>query len=276
MSLVALPARHDPAFSPRRVWAMTLRYFYLLRGSWPRYLELAYWPTVQMILWGFITQFLATNSTYIAETFGVLLSAVLLWDVMFRGQLGVSVSFFEEMWSRNLGHLFVSPLRPYEMMISLTAMSLVRTIVGIAPASLLAIVFFGFSVYDLGLSLAVFFFNLLVMGWAIGFVVSGMVLRFGLGAESLAWVAIFAVAPVSGIYYPVSVLPEWLQIVARLLPSSYVFEGMRAVVREGLVRYDYMLIAAGLNAVYLIGGALIFLAFFRAARIRGLLLQMGE
>jgi ABC-2 type transport system permease protein len=274
--LVAPPARHDPAFSLRRVWAMALRYFYLLRGSWPRYLELAYWPTVQMILWGFITQFLATNSTYIAEAFGVLLSAVLLWDVMFRGQLGVSVSFFEEMWSRNLGHLSVSPLRPYEMMISLTAMSLVRTIVGIAPASLLAIVFFGFSVYDLGLSLAAFFFNLLVMGWAIGFVVSGMVLRFGLGAESLAWVAIFAVAPVSGIYYPVSVLPEWLQIVARLLPSSYVFEGMRAVIREGVVRYDYMLIAAGLNAVYLIGGALIFLAFFRAARIRGLLLQMGE
>jgi len=276
VSLVAPPARHDPAFSLRRVWAMALRYFYLLRGSWPRYLELAYWPTVQMILWGFITQFLATNSTYIAEAFGVLLSAVLLWDVMFRGQLGVSVSFFEEMWSRNLGHLSVSPLRPYEMMISLTAMSLVRTIVGIAPASLLAIVFFGFSVYDLGLSLAAFFFNLLVMGWAIGFVVSGMVLRFGLGAESLAWVAIFAVAPVSGIYYPVSVLPEWLQIVARLLPSSYVFEGMRAVIREGVVRYDYMLIAAGLNAVYLIGGALIFLAFFRAARIRGLLLQMGE
>ena len=267
---------HNPAFSPRRVWAMALRYIYLLRGSWPRYLELAYWPTVQMILWGFITQFLATNSSYIAEAFGVLLSAVLLWDVMFRGQLGVSISFFEEMWSRNLGHLFVSPLRPYELIISLTAMSLVRTIIGIVPASLLAIVFFGFSVYGLGLSLAAFFVNLLVMGWAIGFVVSGMVLRFGLGAESLAWVAIFAVAPVSGIYYPISVLPDWLQIVARLLPSSYVFEGMRAVIREGDIRFDYMAIAAGLNVIYLIGGALIFLAFFRAARVRGLLLQMGE
>ena len=255
---------------------MALRYIYLLRGSWPRYLELAYWPTVQMILWGFITQFLATNSSYIAEAFSVLLSAVLLWDVMFRGQLGVSISFFEEMWSRNLGHLFVSPLRPYELIISLTAMSLVRTIIGIVPASLLAIVFFGFSVYGLGLSLAAFFVNLLVMGWAIGFVVSGMVLRFGLGAESLAWVAIFAVAPVSGIYYPISVLPDWLQIVARLLPSSYVFEGMRAVIREGDIRFDYMAIAAGLNVIYLIGGALIFLAFFRAARVRGLLLQMGE
>ena len=272
------PRHHAQAggFSPRRVWAMALRYVYLLRGSWPRYLELAYWPTVQMILWGFITQFLATNSSYIAQGFGVLLSGVLLWDVMFRGQLGVSISFFEEMWSRNLGHLFVSPLRPYELIISLTVMSLVRTIIGIVPASLLAIVFFGFSVYSLGLSLAVFFVNLLAMGWAIGFMVSGMVLRFGLGAESLAWVAIFAVAPVSGIYYPISVLPDWLQIVARVMPSSYVFEGMRAIIRDGVVRVDYMLIATGLNVIYLAAGALIFLAFFRNARQRGLLLQMGE
>ena len=264
------------AFSPRRIWAMALRYIYLLRGSWPRYLELAYWPTVQMILWGFITQFFATNSSYIVQAFGILLSAVLLWDVMFRGQLGVSISFFEEMWSRNLGHLFVSPLRPYELIISLVVMSFIRTIIGVVPASLLAIAFFGFSVYSLGLSLIVFFVNLLVMGWAIGFAISGLVLRFGLGAESLAWVAIFAVAPISGIYYPISVLPGWLQPVALALPSSYVFEGMRAVLQEGIVRTDFMIIAAALNVVYLALGAACFLLFFRAARVRGLLLQVGD
>lgn len=95
--------------SARRIAAMVLRYWYLLRGSWPRLLELAYWPTVQMIMWGFISQFMATNSTWVAQAAGVLIAAVLLWDVLFRGQLGVSVSFLEEMWSRNLGHLFVSP-----------------------------------------------------------------------------------------------------------------------------------------------------------------------
>ena len=100
--------------SVRRIAAMVLRYWYLLRGSWPRILELAYWPTVQMIMWGFISQFMATNSTWVAQAAGVLIAAVLLWDVLFRGQLGVSVSFLEEMWSRNLGHLFVSPLRPGE------------------------------------------------------------------------------------------------------------------------------------------------------------------
>ncbi len=268
--------RYELIFSPTRVGAMALRYFYLLRGSWPRYLELAYWPTVQMILWGFITEFLSTNSSYVGQAFGVLLSAVLLWDVMFRGQLGVSISFFEEMWSRNLGHLFVSPLRPYEMILALTAMSLVRTIIGIVPASILAIVFFDYSVYGLGLSLVAFFVNLLVMGWAVGLIVAGMVLRFGLGAESLAWVAIFALAPISGIYYPISVLPSWLQVVAQALPSSYVFEGMRSIIRDGVVLTEHMVIAGMLNVIYLVIGALIFLAFFRSARVKGLLLGVGE
>ena len=262
--------------SLRRVGALSLRYFYLLRGSWPRLLELAYWPTVQMILWGFITLFLVTQTSYIAQAFGVLLSAVMLWDVLFRSQLGVSVTFFEEMYSRNLGHLFVSPLRSWELILALMLMSLARTLIGMLPATLLAITFFGFSVYSLGLPLAGFFVNLLAMGWAVGLIVSGIVLRWGLGAESLAWVALFALAPLSGIYYPIAVLPTWLQPVALTLPSAHVFEGMRAILLEDTFRPDLMAKAVLLNIVFLGVGAGVFLASFRAARVRGLLLQMGE
>ena len=262
--------------SLRRVGALSLRYFYLLRGSWPRLLELAYWPTVQMILWGFITLFLVTQTSYIAQAFGVLLSAVMLWDVLFRSQLGVSVTFFEEMYSRNLGHLFVSPLRSWELILALMLMSLARTLIGMLPATLLAMAFFGFSVYSLGLPLAGFFVNLLAMGWAVGLIVSGIVLRWGLGAESLAWVALFALAPLSGIYYPIAVLPTWLQPVALTLPSAHVFEGMRAILLEDTFRPDLMAKAVLLNIVFLGVGAGVFLASFRAARVRGLLLQMGE
>ncbi len=268
--------RPNPAFSARRIGGMVLRYFYLMRSSWPRLIELAYWPTVQMILWGFITLFLARNSTYIAQAFGVLLSAVLLWDVLFRGQLGVAVSFYEEMWSRNLGHLFVSPLRSYELICALLLMSFIRTIIGVIPASLLAIAFFDYSIYSLGLPLVAFFFNLLAMGWSVGLVVSGMVLRAGLGAEGLAWAAIFALAPVSGIYYPISVLPEWLQTIAYLLPSAYVFEGMRAIIVEGSGEPRLLVTATLLNLLYLGAGAAIFLACFRSARQRGQLLGVGE
>ena len=264
------------ALSVRRILALLLRHLYLLRSSGPRILELMYWPTVQMILWGFITVFLVSHSSWVAQASGVLLSGVLLWDVLFRSQLGVSLVFMEEMWSRNLGHLFVSPLRPIELIWALLVMSLIRTLIGVGGAALIAIPLFDYSIFSLGLPLLAFFTNLIVMGWAIGLLVSGIVLRYGLGAESMAWVAIFAVQPVSGVYYPIEVLPKWLQYVAYALPSSHVFEGMRAVLFEHTFRMDLLVNALLLNGVYLAAGIGSFLAFFNGARTRGQLLHVGE
>lgn len=263
-------------FSAGRIHAMVLRYVYLLRGSWARTFELIYWPTIQMVLWGFMSQFLATNSSWVARASGVLLAAVMLWDVLFRGQLGVSVSFLEEMWSRNLGHLFVSPLRPYEWVLSLLAMSFLRVMIGMVPAALLAIPLYHYSIFTLGLPLIAFFSLLLVMGWALGLAITALILRHGLGAESLAWLAIFLISPVSAIYYPVSVLPSWLQPVSWALPSAHIFEGMRAVMFEGVFRLDHFFWAAGLDVLYLAIGGVIFLLSFRRARRSGALLQMGE
>ena len=266
----------DTAFSSRRVGAMVLRYLFLMRSSWPRIIELIYWPTVQMILWGFITKFLVTNSSWVAQAAGVLISAVLLWDIMARGQLGVSLMFFEEMYSRNLGHLFVSPLRAYELVAALLTMSLLRTAISFVGAALLAIPLYQYSIFGLGLPLVVFFFNLIVTGWSVGLMVAALVMRYGLGAESLAWVIIFAIAPLTGIYYPLSVLPEWLQFVARSIPSSHVFEGMRAIMIDHTFRWDLLANALLLNGVYILAGIGLFLAAFRSARKRGLLLQIGE
>ncbi len=262
--------------SLNRIYAMVLRYTYLLRGSWPRVLELIYWPTVQMILWGFINQFLVGQSAWLAQAAGLFIAAVLLWDVLFRAQLGVSLVFFEELYSRNLGHLFVSPLRPHELILALLGISLLRTAIGVGAAALLAIVFYHYSIFDMGLYLLAFFTNLLVMGWAIGLMVVALVLRYGLGAESLAWVVIFAITPISGVYYPISVLPDWLQPLAQILPASHVFEGMRAVMLEQRFPSDLFWQAVGLNVVYLCIGAGLFLYAFQVARRRGLLLHIGE
>jgi ABC-2 type transport system permease protein len=271
-----LLAQSGLAASWRRIHAVVRRHVYLLRSSGPRILELMYWPTMQMVLWGFITVFLMNHSSWIAQASGVLISAVLLWDVLFRGQLGVSLVFMEEMWSRNLGHLFVSPLRPGELVAALLTMSLIRTLIGVGGAALIAIPLFHYSIFEMGLPLLAFFANLIVMGWAIGLAVSGIVLRHGLGAESMAWIAIFAVQPISGVYYPVETLPAWLQYAAHLLPSSHVFEGMRAVLFDHQFRIDLLLNALLLNAVYLAGGIAAFLAYFRVARVRGQLLHVGE
>ena len=106
--------------------AMVLRYWYLLRSSWPRLLELIYWPAVQMLMWGFLQLYIAQNAGFFARAGGTFIGAVLLWDILFRGQLGFSISFLEEMWSRNLGNLMMSPLRPVEFVAALMVMSIVR------------------------------------------------------------------------------------------------------------------------------------------------------
>jgi ABC-2 type transport system permease protein len=154
--------------------------------------------------------------------------------------------------------------------------SLLRTVIGLLPASLLAIWFFGFSVYSIGLSLIGFFFSLIVFGWSIGLFVSGLVLRYGLGAEGFAWAAIFAIAPVCGVYYPLNILPDWVQDIAAVFPPSYIFEGMRAVLIEHAVRLDLMAGATMLNIVWIAFGVMSFLGFYALARDRGMLLQVGE
>ena len=123
------------AFSPRRVAAMMLRYWYLLRSSWPRLIELIYWPAVQMITWGFIQYYVMQNGGFFARAGGTLIGAVLLWDILFRGQLGFSISFLEEMWARNIGNLMMSPLRPVEFVAALMVMSIVRLAIGVVPVT---------------------------------------------------------------------------------------------------------------------------------------------
>jgi ABC-2 type transport system permease protein len=156
------------------------------------------------------------------------------------------------------------------------AMSLIRTLIGTLPAALLAIPVFGFSVFDLGPMLVLFFANLIIMGWWLGLLIVALILRHGMGAESLAWAAVFLLAPVSAIYYPVSALPDWLQWVAWFLPSAHVFEGMRALMFDGSLRPDHLAWAAGLNAAYMAASVMVFMHFFDVARQRGALLQTGE
>ena len=260
----------------RRIGAVGLRHWYLISQSPPRVIELCYWPALQMTLWGFIQDYLITQSSFFAGAAGLLITAVLLWEMLFRGQISFSLSFFEEVYARNLGHLLATPLRVSEYVLALMAVSTIRTLIGVVPATLLAIWFFGFSIYSLGLVLGAFFFSLIMFGWSIGLVVCGLVLRYGLGAEIFAWAILFGVLPFCGVYYPVTILPPWLQGFSAVLPPSYIFEGMRAVVLRGELRLDLLLMAGVMNLVWIGGGVLLFLTFFRAARERGTLLQLGE
>ena len=271
-----MPQTRALALASQRIGAMVLRYVYLLRSSWSRLLELIYWPAMQLFVWGFLQFYVSQNSGFFARASGVFIAAVLMWDVLFRGQLGFSVSFLEEMWSRNLSNLLISPLRPIEFICALMIMSLIRLAIGMVPVTLLAIAFFGFNLYGLGIALAAFFANLILTSWAVGMFVAGVLLRNGMGAESLAWTLMFLIMPLTCVYYPVNVLPDWLQVIAWALPPTYVFEGMRALIMEQVFRADLMTEALVLNAVYFAAGVLAFFALLDSARRAGSLLQTGE
>src|SRR6476620_3321100 len=217
-------------FSLNRVSAIVLRHWYLLSSSWPRVLDLIYWPAVQMLMWGFLQMYVSQNSGFFARAGGVFIGSVLLWDILFRGQLGFSISFLEEMYARNLGNLLMSPLQPAEFLLALMIMSIVRLSIGMIPVSILAIVFFGFNLWALGLALAAFFANLILTSWSVGIFVAGLLLRNGLGGESMVWTNMFLFLPLTCVYYPVTVLSYWLQYMAGALPPTYVFEGMLALV----------------------------------------------
>jgi len=259
-----------------RIMAMTLRYWYLLRASWPRLFELVYWPTMNMIVWGFINYYFSTNKNSIAVIAGSLIAAVMLWDVLFRGQLGFTFSFMEEIWSRNVANLIMSPLRPIEFALSLMLISFLRLILGMLPVTLLALLLFGFNIYELGLPLIAFFINLIFTSWSVGLVVSGLILRNGVGAQNFAWSVMMVLLPVSCVYYPVSVLPLWLQTVSWFLAPTHVFEGMRALIFDGEFKSDLMLFALLLNFIYLILAFFAFLAFLQSAREKGTILSLGE
>ncbi len=188
-----LPARRGIGW--HRIGAMLLRHWYLLTSSWPRLLEMVYWPALTLISWGFLQNYISGNASFFAKAGGTFIGAIILWDILFRGQLGFSMSFLEEMWSRNLGNLMMSPLTPFEFLLSLMIMSLIRLAIGIVPMAALAALFFDFNLFGLGLALVAFFCNLIFTSWAVGIVVSGLVVRNGMGAESLAWTLIFILLP---------------------------------------------------------------------------------
>jgi ABC-2 type transport system permease protein len=261
----------------RRIWGLMYRHLALYRRSWPRLLELTYWPTLQMCIWGFTASFIASRIGVQGQVAaGILLGGVLLWEVALRSQMGVAISFLEEIWSRNLGHVFVSPLRPWELVAALLAMSAIRMAIGVVPAVLLAWALYAFNLFSLGWVLVLFAINLMAMGWWIALGVVSLILRHGAGAEALAWSVLFGITPFAAVFYPVSILPTALQPVALALPAAHVFEGMRAVLETGTIRWDHLAWAFGLNLAWAAAATVLFARQFRAARTSGALLSIGE
>ena len=255
----------------RRVGAIVLRQVYLLRGSPARVLPMFAWVAIDILLWGFITRYLNSVSHAGFNFVPALLGAVLLWDFHGRVMQGVTMAFFEDVWSRNFLNLFATPLRTSEYLAGLVITGICTSVLGLVAMLILATAVFGLSFASYGAALAPFLLVLFAMGIALGIFGAGIVLRLGPASEWLIWPIPSLISPFAGVFYPISVLPAWMRVIAKTLPPSYVFEGMRAVVAGKPIPWDSLAIGAGLSAVYVGLACLFFASVYRHAIRTGLI-----
>ena len=259
-----------------RIIALLSRHLYLYKRSPPRIMEIFYWPLLDLVIWGFISLYLMKFKGEIPGVVTFFLGALILWDILFRAQQGITISFLEEIWARNLLNLFASPLKPSEFLASTMAMSIFKVTAVSVVMVACAYVFYSYNIFIIGASLVPFVLNLVVTGWTIGVMTTSLIMRFGHEAEVLAWSMVFLFQPISCVFYPLEVLPSWLQSIAWCNPATHIFEGMRGVLLDGALSVSHLTWAIGLNVFYLVLTILLFHKVFAICKEKGLLVRVGE
>ncbi len=254
-----------------RVAAIVLRILYLYRGSPQRVFPIFVWVAVDILMWGFLTRYLNSVSRADVNFVPALLGAVLLWDFLTRVMQGVTMAFFEDVWSRNFLNYFATPLRTSEYLTGIVLTAVGTSLVSLTAMVAFARIAFGLSFLTYGIALAPFLAVLFLTGIAFGVAAAAIVLRLGPASEWLIWPIPMIVSPFAGVFYPVSILPGWMQAVASVLPPSYVFDGLRAVVAGEPPPWDRLALGGGLAVVYLVLACVLFMAVYRIAIRTGLI-----
>lgn len=252
-----------------RISGLLLRYLYLYRRSIARAMEIFFWPVMNLMVWGFLTHYLKKMHLPIAIDY--LLGGMILWDLFYRSQQSITISLAEEFWVKNVMNIFIAPIRTFELVLSMCIMGFIKSLVTMAFLMLLALGFYRFDLFEMGLYLVPFFGNLILFGWALGMFTMSLVLRYGHAAEALIWGVPFLLQPISAVFYPVAILPTALKLFAFALPSTYIFEGMRAVMNTGSMDTRLLAMALAMNIVYLIAGGAMFGWTLRLVRRKGYL-----
>jgi ABC-2 type transport system permease protein len=253
------------------VRAIVLRQLYLLRGGPTRVLSLVIWVAIDIILWGFMTKYLNTVTAAGFDFVPVLLGAVLMWDFFTRVMFGVTMAFFEDVWSRNFLNIFGSPVSINEYLTGLVSSSIITSTLGLVVMLILAVALFGLSFILYGGLLVPFLMVLFLFGIALGIVGCSFVLRFGPSAEWFVWPIPAILSPFAGVFYPISTMPTWIQWIAHLLPPMYVFEGMRAIVTGGAMSMKSLMMGGVLAVLYVLAASLVFTRVYRNAVRTGLI-----
>jgi len=257
-----------------RINALVIRHLYLYKRSLPRLMDIFFWPVMELLLWGFISLYLSTTEFTGANIVTVLLGAVIFWDLLSQSQRAVSIAFLEDVWERNFLNIFVTPVSLLEFIASTVVLGFVRVLLVVVVMSGLAFIFYAFNIFTFGFYLIPFMANLLIFGWILGLFTTAIILRYGSSAQVLAFGFILIIQPFSAVFYPASVLPESIRWLSFILPSTHVFEGMRAVIATGSSALSELGWAFLLNLIFM---ALVFWFFYKMfaqVKAKGRLLKL--
>lgn len=251
-----------------RIWATALRYLYLFTKL-DNICELFYWPALDIFIWG-ITSVWIQGQDHVPGLALAILTALVFWQVTWRGNYEVSVNLLQEFWNRNLVNLFSTPLKIREWVSALMLIGLMKIVLNILFGALFVYLLYSLNVFAVGWAFLPFVASLTLTGWFLGFFSAGFIVLYGQRVQMLAWMMAYLISPFSAVYYPVTALPAWGQAIAKLLPTTYVFEGMRAVLYNGIFSWEDFLMSLTLNIVYLSLSVLFFYWMFEKSRVKGL------
>lgn len=257
-------------FSIRRVWGVIIRHLYNFVHTWERITDAFYWPVFDIIVWSLTLYAMQKQGQASAGYTTMIISAVVLWFVVWRGQYEITVNLLEELWGENLGNLFTTPLTVAEWTVALLVLGILKLFITVVFTSIVAYFLFGVNILNLGSALLPFIGSLLVTGWWVGLFIASLFLRYGTKIQTLAWVGGFVLMPFSATYFPLSTLPGWLQSAAQFVPSMYIFEGMRVVLATGRIPWGMITLSMFLNIVYFSLCFSFFIRSFRSAKVNGL------
>lgn len=256
--------------SPRRILAMNRRYFYTLTRSYDRLSDMFYWPIMDILIWGLTGLYFAGLSQNKEQTTAILLTGLIFWIITWRSQYEITVNLLTEMWDKNLVNIFASPLKLSEWILSVIIFGGSKMTVSLAFSALTAFILYGYAFFQFGWWLVPIVISLCISGWIIGFIVASLIIIYGQKVQTMAWTGAYIIVPFSAIYYPLSILPDWAQKIAAIIPTSYIFEAMRQHIASGIISVDKIIISFALNIVYLLLSILLFSYSFKKSKQKGL------
>lgn len=252
-----------------RILGVFFRYFYVALKGLHQLSDLFYWPLVDILIWG-MTSFWIQSQSHVHSLPLVLMTALIFWQITWRGSIDISVSLLQEFWHRNLMNLFSTPLKISEWIAGMILLCLCKLVVTIGFGALAVYMLYSLNVFTVGWAFLPFAAALLIFGWSLSFISSGLIIYWGHKVEMFAWMIAFVFAPFSAVFYPVEILPEWAQSISWCLPTTYIFQGMRSILATGTFPFHYFWISLGLNAIYLVASIAFFYWMFEKTREKGL------